>query len=308
MMARVNEGAENKLCSNEPFIRSSTNKNDVSGVMKRTPMSSKERGFADLSRSNNDLIDIQNLGTSAEKPRTTLLRPQSSGKDKPAEKGSFFPLLCKPRAKQLPAASEHFNTVASEMLEKTPIRTAQHGKEPKKVQAKKVPGETNTRRADSKDRHWQLEDHMAAMRFSPSPRLSRSQDCLRRKALLRPATVGFSSKSAPTSPVIPRKRPQITKSSSFTSTRPSSPLTVVAREDPERRGSYTPPVSPSLRRKFETTDQTVRSTRILIANHRRSRPSSPNGTSARNEVHAKSLSEALEEVKNCRYLRIVKKQ
>ena len=63
----------------------------------------------------------------------------------------------------------------------------------------------------------------------------------------------------------------------------------------------TPPMSPALLRKFENSDKTVRKAKNLIDDYKRS-----NQHHRRQQEERKSLAEAMEEVKNCRYLRIVK--
>lgn len=63
----------------------------------------------------------------------------------------------------------------------------------------------------------------------------------------------------------------------------------------------TPPMSPALLRKFENSDKTVRKAKNLIDDYKRS-----NQHHRRQQEDRKSLAEAMEEVKNCRYLRIVK--
>lgn len=66
--------------------------------------------------------------------------------------------------------------------------------------------------------------------------------------------------------------------------------------------SSTPPMSPALLRKFENSDRTVRKAKNLIDDYKRSNQHHR----SQQEAERKSLAEAMEEVKNCRYLRIVK--
>lgn len=123
-------------------------------------------------------------------------------------------------------------------------------------------------------------------------------------------------RSAPTSPTMSKRlpdsaeRPTVSKTASFTSSK-----SVVEETDLAvgfRRKSYdvgsvsssTPPVSPALRRKFEDSEKTARKAKNLIDDYKRSSPVQQR----RDQMESKSLAEALEEVKNCRYLRVVNRK
>ena len=116
--------------------------------------------------------------------------------------------------------------------------------------------------------------------------------------------------SAPSSPILSKKPPSVSKASSFTSSKSVVEETEFLADF--RRKSYdvgfvsssTPPVSPALLRKFENSEKTARKAKNLIDDYKRS-SSSQHG---RESVGEKSLAEALEEVKNCRYLRVVNRK
>jgi hypothetical protein len=112
-------------------------------------------------------------------------------------------------------------------------------------------------------------------------------------------------KSAPSSPLLSHQRPQISKTSSLTSIEPLS--TRENKTDTRRRRQNgaeqsTPPLSPALRRKLQNTDKIVREARMRIDDYRREHP-----TSTVTSIDVKPLGDALKEVQNCRYLRVVEK-
>ena len=117
-------------------------------------------------------------------------------------------------------------------------------------------------------------------------------------------------RSAPSSPILSKTPPWVSKASSFI-----SPRSVVDETEllvDFRRKSYdagvvsssTPPVSPALLRKFENSEKTARKAKNLIEDYKRSTPIARSTA----QVGGKSLAEALEEVKNCRYLRVVNRK
>lgn len=126
-----------------------------------------------------------------------------------------------------------------------------------------------------------------------------------------PAAVEIGKiRSAPSSPVLSKTPPCVSKASSFISRR-----SVVDETDllvDFRRKSYdagvvsssTPPVSPAFLRKFENSEKTARKAKNLIQDYKRTTPNSRSTA----QVGDKSLAEALEEVKNCRYLRVVNRK
>lgn len=155
---------------------------------------------------------------------------------------------------------------------------------------------------------------------STSP-ATRTPEMLRRHRMPRPSLpvaieIG-KTHSAPSSPNLSKKSLGISKSSSFTSPRSGH---VVVEETVDfvvnfRRKSYdvgfvspsplpTPPVSPALLRKFEHSEKTARKAKNQIDDYKRSSPIQQ----SREQVEGKSLAEALEEVKNCRYLRVVNRK
>ena len=118
-------------------------------------------------------------------------------------------------------------------------------------------------------------------------------------------------RSAPASPILSKTPPCVSKASSFISPRSVVDETELLADF--RRRSYdaglvsscsTPPLSPALLRKFEDSDKTARKAKKLIDDYKRSTPI-PRNTA---QVGGKSLAEALEEVKNCRYLRVVNRK
>lgn len=118
-------------------------------------------------------------------------------------------------------------------------------------------------------------------------------------------------RSAPASPILSKTPPCVSKASSFISPRSVVDETELLADF--RRRSYdaglgsscsTPPLSPALLRKFEDSDKTARKAKKLIDDYKRSTPI-PRNTA---RVGGKSLAEALEEVKNCRYLRVVNRK
>lgn len=118
-------------------------------------------------------------------------------------------------------------------------------------------------------------------------------------------------RSAPSSPILSKTPRCVSKASSFIS--PRSVMDEAELLADFRRRSYdaglvsscsTPPLSPALLRKFEDSDKTARKAKNLIDDYKRSTPI-PRNTA---QVGGKSLAEALEEVKNCRYLRVVNRK
>lgn len=151
-------------------------------------------------------------------------------------------------------------------------------------------------------------------RFPSASASPRTPELVARNRMPRPslpAAIEIGKiRSAPSSPILSKKPPCVSKASSFI-----SPKSVV--EETElladfRRKSYdagfvsssTPPVSPALLRKFENSEKTARKAKNLIDDYKRSTPVQR----SKEQVGGKSLAEALEEVKNCRYLRVVNRK
>ena len=121
--------------------------------------------------------------------------------------------------------------------------------------------------------------------------------------------------SAPSSPVLSRQK-QLSKSSSFSSAKPLNFLKKsIAEGGFSNKGTAgaqylqkisTPPVSPELRRKLEKSDKVTRSAQVLINEHRQR--NSLHKLRMSSSAETKSLAEALEEAKDCRYLRVVKRE
>lgn len=117
-------------------------------------------------------------------------------------------------------------------------------------------------------------------------------------------------RSAPSSPILSKTSPCLSKASSFVSSRSVVDETELLADF--RRKSYdaglvsssTPPLSPSLLRKFENSEKTARKAKNLIDDYKRTTPI----PRSKEQVGSKSLAEALEEVKNCRYLRVVNRK
>ena len=125
-------------------------------------------------------------------------------------------------------------------------------------------------------------------RVSPIPLTSMEIEDIKRVSAASPA-------------VRPQRRPQILDAFSFTSLNPL----VEERDAIKKRTavSIIPPTSsPAQRRKFEEAEKTFRRARKLVEDFRRSIP-----FVADKRFVAQSLAEALEEVKDCRYLRVIKK-
>lgn len=117
--------------------------------------------------------------------------------------------------------------------------------------------------------------------------------------------------SAPSSPILSRKPPRVSKASSFTSPTSVAEETQFSVVNLRRKShdvgfvsTSTPPVSPALLRKFENSEKTARKAKNLIDDFKRTSPA----RHEREPVGGKSLAEALEEVKNCRYLRVVNRK
>lgn len=117
--------------------------------------------------------------------------------------------------------------------------------------------------------------------------------------------------SAPSSPTLRRNPPCAlhSKGRSFMSSQPlvrDTNFVNSRRKSPDagRGMCWTPPMSPAFVRKFEDSDKIVRKAKNLIDDYRRS--SHVQGNKPR--IDKKSLAEAMEEVKNCRYLRVVKQK
>lgn len=138
----------------------------------------------------------------------------------------------------------------------------------------------------------------------------RTPKSLRRNRLPRPSLpVEMADKlhSTPSSPTLTRT--SYTKTLSFTSSQ--SVVEEISLLDLRRKSAdvglvscSTPPMSPALLRKFEDSDKTVRKAKTLIDDYKRSSQIQSN----KQRVEGKSLAEAMEEVKNCRYLRVVKRK
>lgn len=138
----------------------------------------------------------------------------------------------------------------------------------------------------------------------------RTPESLKRNRLPRPSLpVEIADKlhSTPSSPTLTRT--SYTKTLSFTSSQ--SVVEETSLVDFRRKSAdvglvscSTPPMSPGLLRKFKDSDKTVRKARTLIDDFKRSGQIQSN----KQRVEGKSLAEAMEEVKNCRYLRVVKRK
>ena len=138
----------------------------------------------------------------------------------------------------------------------------------------------------------------------------RTPESLRRNRLPRPSLpveIADKHHSTPSSPTLTRT--SYTKTLSFTSSQ--SVVEEISLVDLRRRSAdvglvscSTPPMSPALLRKFEDSDKTVRKAKTLIDDYKRSSQIQSN----KQRVEGKSLAEAMEEVKNCRYLRVVKRK
>lgn len=118
------------------------------------------------------------------------------------------------------------------------------------------------------------------------------------KSVLSPPRLPSRIRSAPSSPLLSRQRPQVNKSSSltsFTSLNTRENYTEYSVE------SSTPPLSPALRRKLQNTDKIVKEARMHIDEYRRQHP----GRASTPNIDVKSLEDALKEVQDCRYLRVV---
>lgn len=124
------------------------------------------------------------------------------------------------------------------------------------------------------------------------------------RSVLWPPRLPSRVRSAPSSPLLSRQRPQVCKTSSLTSFNPLN-TGLNARENYTGNSveSSTPPLSPALRRKLQNTDQIVKEARMHIDDYRRQHPGS--ASTANSTIDVKSLEEALKEVQNCRYLRVV---
>lgn len=154
-----------------------------------------------------------------------------------------------------------------------------------------------------------------------TPIAPRTPEFLRRKRMPWPSWP-FSmelikTRSAPTSPILSKKhsdsaeRPSVSKSVSFTSSISLVEDTVFEEFSLRRKSndhgstlSSTPLVSHALRRKFEDSEKTARKAKNLIDDFKRSCPVKQR----RDQIESKSLAEALDEVKNCRYLRVVNRK
>ena len=151
-----------------------------------------------------------------------------------------------------------------------------------------------------------------------TPIAPRTPELLRRNRIPRPSLPAsmelVKTRSAPTSPISSKKhsdsneRPTVSKSVSFTSSKSLVEDTefeeVFSRRKSHDYGatsSSTPPVSQALRRKFEDSEKTARKAKNLIDDYKKSCPVQQR----RDQMATKSLAEALDEVKNCRYLRVV---
>lgn len=146
---------------------------------------------------------------------------------------------------------------------------------------------------------------------SPSPRTPELVARNQKPRPSLPATMEIGKiRSAPSSPILSKTPPCVSKASSFI-----SPRSVVNETEllvDFRRKSYdaglvpssTPPLSPALLRKFENSEKTARKAKNLIEDYKRSTPIARSSA----QVEGKSLAEALEEVKNCRYLRVVNRK
>ena len=152
-------------------------------------------------------------------------------------------------------------------------------------------------------------------RVRPASASSRTPELVARNRKPRPslptAVEIDKIRSAPSSPTLSKTPPRVSKASSFIS--PRSVLDGAELLADFRRRSYdaglvspcsTPPLSPALLRKFENSDKTARKAKNLIDDYKRSTPIPHNTV----QVGGKSLAEALEEVKNCRYLRVVNRK
>ena len=148
---------------------------------------------------------------------------------------------------------------------------------------------------------------------SASP-LLRSPELVARNRKPRPSLPAAMEigkiRSAPSSPILSKPPPCVSKASSFISQRSvvdETELLVDFRRKSYDAGlvsSSTPPLSPALLRKFENSEKTARKAQNLIDDYKRSTPN-PHSSA---QVGVKSLAEALEEVKNCRYLRVVNRK
>ncbi|KAL9962461.1 hypothetical protein ACROYT_G031566 [Oculina patagonica] len=136
--------------------------------------------------------------------------------------------------------------------------------------------------------HWQIKTstpkrpQSCTARVRSASALPRTPELLARNRMPRPSLpvaveIG-KIQSAPSSPILSRKPPSVSKASSFTS--PKSLVEETAFLADFRRKSYdtglvtssTPPVSPALLRKFENSEKTARKAKNLIDDYKRSSP------------------------------------
>lgn len=132
------------------------------------------------------------------------------------------------------------------------------------------------------------------------------------KANIRPSTASsifppLGPSRATSAPSTPRQqhRPRLSKTSSLTSIEVDASVNglINRRSTYYASGISTPPLSPALRRKLIRTDCIMKGARLQIDDYRHNNRSSIEPTKP--SVDANSLEQALEEVKNCRYLRTV---
>lgn len=150
---------------------------------------------------------------------------------------------------------------------------------------------------------------------SPASSPQKTPERLQRNRMMRPrqslplAVEVDQVHSAPSSPTLMRKPLHVSSSQPVS----FSKMVVEETDSVDRRrknqdvtvGSCsTRPMSPALLRKFEDSDKTVRKAKNLIDDYKRSKLVHHN----RQQEDGKSLAEAMEEVKNCRYLRVVKRK
>ena len=144
---------------------------------------------------------------------------------------------------------------------------------------------------------------------SPLSSHSRTPESLRRNRRPRPSLLVAIDKlhSTPSSPTLTRT--SFAKTLSFSSSQ--SVVEETSLVDFRRKSTdiglvscSTPPMSPALLRKFEDSDKTARKAKTLIDDYKRSSQAQSN----KQRVEGKSLAEAMEEVKNCRYLRVVERK
>lgn len=223
------------------------------------------------------------------------------------EQFASFPSITLPKISPARGGKDELNSVSLQLSSAFPRLDATK-------KTKYVPSIGDARAKQSKTRPQSCTARVPSATSSSQ----RTPELLRRTRMPRPslpvALEVDKPHSAPSSPTLIRKMTThvgYSKALNYT----ASPQSVAEETDlvDFRRKQHdvglgscsATPMSPALLRKFEDSDKTVRKAKNLIDDYKRS---SQVQQDRQQRAEGKSLAEAMEEVKNCRYLRVVKRK